>query len=124
MDDFLDRADKGVNLETLDQTTDSRCGLLVLKAGGLIRMRQAQMIAQQAENHAARRSRFALLLGQSAKAGMAFPVLDKNLDEPSQGEHSGDVLVTPGQIGGGKTNGIRIRRRNAAPRRSVFSDAL
>jgi hypothetical protein len=75
VDDFLDRADAGVILEALDQTTDSRCGLLVLQAGRLIRMQQAQMIAQQTENHAARRSRFALLLGQSAKAGMAFRAL-------------------------------------------------
>jgi len=58
------------------------------------------MINQQAQDHAVACSLVARLLGQLAPSFMRLPVLNKNLDEPTQSMPLDNIKCPPTQVGG------------------------
>ena len=63
-------------------------------------MQEQSMINQQAQNHAVACALFAGLLRQLAPAFMRLPVLNKNLDEPTQSMALDNIKCPPTEVRG------------------------
>ena len=63
-------------------------------------MNEETMINQEAQDHAVACALFARLLGQLAPSFIRLPVLNKNLDKPTQRMALDNIKRPPTQVGG------------------------